>query len=73
MSAALKEAVRLDLISRNIAASARSPRPKPPEMKCLNKGQAATLLRTAEGNRLEALYVLALSTGMTRSEILGLK
>jgi integrase len=32
MSAAPREAVRLDLLSRNVAASARSPRPKPPEM-----------------------------------------
>jgi len=73
MSAALREAVRLDLLSRNVATSARSPRPKPPEMQCLNKEQAATFLKNAEGNRIEALYVLALSTGMRRSEILGLK
>jgi len=73
MSAALREAVRFDLLSRNVATSARSPRPKPPEMQCLNKEQAATFLKNAEGNRLEALYVLALSTGMRRSEILGLK
>jgi integrase len=44
-----------------------------PEMQCLNNQQAATLLKYAEGNRLGALYVLALSTGMRRSEILGLK
>ena len=31
------------------------------------------LLEAAHGNRLEALYVLAVTTGMRRGELLGLK
>ena len=73
MSAALKEAVRLDVMSRNVASVARAPQPNSPEMTPLNREQARAFLEAAKGDRLEALYILALSTGMRRSELLGLK
>jgi integrase len=34
--------------------------------------QARELLQAARGNRLEALYVLAVTTGMRHGELLGL-
>jgi integrase len=43
-----------------------------PEMRPLSPPQARTLLDVARGNRLEALYVLAVSTGMRQGELLGL-
>jgi integrase len=43
-----------------------------PEMSPLSRVQARKLLQTAEGNRLEALYVLAVTTGMRQGELLGL-
>jgi integrase len=43
-----------------------------PEMRPLSPIQARTLLQTASGNRLDALYVLAVTTGMRQGELLGL-
>lgn len=39
----------------------------------LSAPEARRLLETAQGDRLEALYVLAVHTGMRRGELLGLK
>jgi integrase len=69
---ALKQAVRWSLVPRNAAAEADPPRVRTPEMRPLSPAQARTLLQTAKGNRLEALYVLAVSTGMRQGELLGL-
>ncbi len=43
------------------------------EMSILNESEASSLLLTVRGTRYEALYQLALATGMRQSEILGLK
>ena len=72
VSKALNYAVGKDLLRRNVAAFAEAPQPDVPEIRPLNAVQAANFLHAARGDRLEALYVLALSTGMRRSEILGL-
>jgi|SRR5215211_360159 len=69
---ALKQAVRWGLVPRNAAAEADPPRVRTPEMKPLSPIQARTLLDVARTNRLEALYVLAVTTGMRQSELLGL-
>jgi integrase len=69
---ALKQAVRWGLVPRNAAAEADPPRVSTPEMRPLSPTQARTLLQTAKGNRLEALYVLAVTTGMRQGELLGL-
>jgi integrase len=41
-------------------------------MTTLDKGQVAKLLATAKGHRIEALYVLAVTTGMREGELLEL-
>jgi len=69
---ALRQATRWGLVPRNAAAEANPPRVRTPEMSPLSPAQARTLLAAAEGNRLEALYVLAVSTGMRQGELLGL-
>ena len=69
---ALKQAVRWGLVPRNAAAEADPPRVRTPEMRPLSPTQARTLLDAARGNRLEALYVLAVTTGMRQGELLGL-
>src|SRR5260370_17825053 len=43
------------------------------EMKTLSEAQAQHLLAVAYGDRLEALYVLALATGMRQGELLALR
>jgi integrase len=43
------------------------------ESKALNPSQVAALLSAATGSRLEALYVVAIHTGLRRGEMLGLR
>jgi len=70
---ALAQAVRWDLIPRNPADSVKAPTPTPREMNPLSASEARRLLEAAQGDRLEALYVVAIHTGMRRGELLGLK
>jgi integrase len=71
---ALSQAMRDDLISRNVAAGERprSSRSRE-EIKALSSEQAKALLSTARDTRNEALYVVALHTGLRQGELLGLK
>ena len=71
---ALSQAVADGLIPRN-AADVKAPRPAPDEMRPLSEAEARTFLdaaREAE-DRFEALYVLAITTGLRRGELLGLR
>jgi integrase len=70
---ALKQAVADGLIPRNVAEVVKAPRQVRKEIKPLRPEQARTLLTAARGDRLEALYVLAVTTGMRQGELLGLK
>jgi integrase len=70
---ALETAVRWNLISRNPCDLVSSPRRKRFEIQPLNTEQVRQLLTAAHGHHLEALFILALATGMRRGEILGLK
>jgi integrase len=69
----LEQAMRWDLIPRNPADSIKAPTPAPKEMRPLSASEARKLLEAAGGDMLEALYVLAVHTGMRRGELLGLK
>jgi len=70
---ALAQAVALFLIPRNPAAFATPPRATHREMRPLSEEQVKLLLEASKGDKLEALYVLAITTGMRKGEILGLK
>lgn len=70
---ALTQAMRWDLIPRNPADAVKAPTPTPKEMHPLSVLEARQLLEAARGDRLEALYVLAIHTGMRRGELLALK
>ena len=69
---ALAQAEREGLVSKNVAALSQAPRLSQPEGRSLSIEQARTLLGTAEGDRLEAAYLLLLSYGLRRGELLGL-
>lgn len=71
---ALSQAVSDGLIPRN-AADVKAPRPAPKEMRPLSEGEACTFLDVARtsGDRFEPLYVLAITTGLRRGELLGLR
>jgi integrase len=51
----------------------KAPRPSPEEIRPLNREQTKTLLEAAQADRFEALYVLAVTTGLRQGELLGLK
>jgi integrase len=70
---ALKQAVMDGLIPRNVCESVKPPRVERKEIMPLDREQTRTLLEHASGDRLEALYVLAVHTGMREGELLGLK
>lgn len=70
---ALDRAVRLGLVYRNASDMVDAPRMRHHEMATLAAEQARALLTAAKGDRLEALYVLALATGMRQGELLALK
>lgn len=60
------------LIPRN-AADVKAPRPAPDEMRPLSESEARAFLDRARGDRFESLYVLAITTGLRRGELLGLR
>ena len=70
---ALKTAVRWNLIARNPCDLVSPPRRKRFEIRPLSLQQIQQLLAVARGHRQEALFILALATGMRRGELLGLK
>ncbi|GAA1608853.1 tyrosine-type recombinase/integrase [Catellatospora bangladeshensis] len=70
---ALADALRLDLVERNAAKAAKLPRPGRSERRALTPAEARKLLAEVSGDRLEAFFVLALTTGLRRGELLGLR
>lgn len=70
---ALDNAVRWELVAQNVCKKVSPPRRVRPEMKSLTPDQVQKLLEAARGHPQEALFILALSTGMRRGELLGLK
>jgi integrase len=73
LRAALEDAVRDELIARNVARLVRVARPRARERQPLTAAQATTLLKSARDDRLYALFVVLLVLGMRRSEALGLR
>jgi integrase len=69
---AFAQALSDGLIPRN-AAAIKAPRPEPEEMHPLSADETSALLKAARGERFEALYVLAITTGLRRGELLGLR
>jgi integrase len=71
---ALAQAVADGLLPRN-AADVKAPRPAPKEMRPLSEDEARRLLDAAgkTGYAFEALYVLAITAGLRRGELLALR
>ncbi|MEU4128190.1 site-specific integrase [Streptomyces wuyuanensis] len=70
---ALQNAVREELIVRNVAQLVQVPTPAYDTGKGLSVAEARLLLRESAGDRLHALYLLALVMGMRRGELLGIR
>jgi integrase len=69
---ALRQAVRLRLVAYNVAADVPKPKPHKEEIRPLGPMQLGQFLAAAESDRLSALYVLALDSGMRQGELFAL-
>jgi integrase len=71
---ALKDTVSDGLVP-NYVAAVKSPRPEKPEIHPLSRVQARRLLDAAskQGDRFEALYIVAMHCGLREGELLGLR
>jgi len=69
---ALGQAERWGLVTRNAARLAEPPRVPRREVSPLSPDQARLFIEAIRGDRLEALYLVALGAGLRQGEILGL-
>jgi integrase len=70
---ALNQAQREGHVARNVAALTHGPRVPHREVQPLDPEQTRRFLNAAAGDPLEALYVLAITTGLRQGELLGLQ
>jgi len=70
---ALDQAVKWHMVPRNVAEAVTAPRPTPDEMRTLSAKETHRFLEAARGDKLETLYVVAVTTGMRQGELLALK
>lgn len=72
LKSALEHAVREEEIPRNVARNVRTGTPRPRRFEPLTADEARQFLTAAGGHRLQALFELALHTGLRKGELLGL-
>ena len=65
---ALEQAVLDGLVPRNVAEGVKAPQVRKEEVKPLSPTQVRALISAASGDRLEALYLLAIHTGLRQGE-----
>lgn len=70
---ALRDAVRMMLLAANPMDAVSRPRAPRPEIQALDADQTRALLAAARGDSLEALYAMAVATGIRLGELLGLR
>jgi integrase len=65
--------MRHSLLFRNVAALAVAPNVPEPEIRAITPAAARQVLAAVTGDRLEALFTVALACGLRQSEALGLR
>jgi integrase len=73
LSSAFKRAVKWGVLNHNIIENVEAPKIVREEVEVFTPSEVHALLSAASQDRLEALWVLALSTGMRGGEIRGLE
>ncbi|WP_083681776.1 site-specific integrase [Archangium sp. Cb G35] len=73
LKSALGRAVAWRQLKENPMSGVEYPTVKREQMKVWDSGAVSAFLRACEGERLEALFVLAIETGMRQGELLGLQ
>ncbi|MHC6630517.1 tyrosine-type recombinase/integrase [Streptomyces globosus] len=72
LKSALENAVREDELPRNVARNVKTTAPRPTRFRPFTAAEARQFLDAARADRLQALYELALRTGLRKGELLGL-
>ncbi len=70
---ALRDAVRWSLVAKNVAELVTPPRKDRHDFVTFTPEHARGFLDAVKGDRLEALYILGLTTGMREGELFGLR
>jgi integrase len=70
---ALNDAIKWELIVRNVAALAEPPKQNPEEVEPLTPDQVKRLFAAVRDDRLEAMYIVAGTLGLRRGETIGLR
>lgn len=70
---ALKEAVKLELIIRNVCQAVDKAKPAKKVFRALDPDEVVRFLDAAQSDRLYALYVLAIASGLRQGELLALQ
>jgi integrase len=73
LSSACKRAVRLKLVEHNVCKDVQTPRVDREEVVVFDPSEVQALLTAASEDRIEAFWVLALTTGARVSELIGLQ
>jgi integrase len=73
LRSALGQALKWGMVARNVATLIDPPRIPRPQTHAIDVDGARKLLEVARGERFEAILVLALTLGLRRGEILGLR
>lgn len=73
LRSALAQAVRSEIIDRNVAALVRAPKITRPSLEPLTLEEARRFLESVRDHPRYPLYSLAITTGMRRGELLGLR
>lgn len=72
LRSALQQAIREEMIARNVARIVETPTVDRTEVRPLESGEVRLLLKTAQPHRLYAMWLLLVATGLRRGEVLGL-
>lgn len=70
---ALDHAVKLDLVSRNVAMLVEFPKVERGEIEPMSPGEAKRLIEASKAHRLGALFSVAVAVGLRKGEALALK
>lgn len=70
---ALSQALRWNLVARNVATLVDAPKMKRKAVRVMSPDEVTLFLEALRGQRFEALLILAISTGLRQGELLGLR
>jgi len=73
LSAALREALKLEYVTRNVARLVVPPKYKAPEKRVWTKEQVTHFLGSIKGHQYYALFLILLCYGVRKGEVLGLR